>query len=186
MLLPWITSSDALFRWSGPWDFRWPLDLRQLRRDLNAGLVVRRARFADAPVLARLLTDLGYPQAADQTRAQLANWVGDPRGTVLVAESDGSPDGLIAAHAVPYLERPGAFARVVALAVDPEQRRYGVGAGCWPRWRLGRMTSGAATSRSRLRALARTRAPSTRPPGSLTCATAPPGSSAHSVSGWLP
>jgi RimJ/RimL family protein N-acetyltransferase len=91
------------------------------------GLVVRRARFADSPVLARLLTDLGYPQDADQTRAQLANWVGDPRGTVLVAESDGSPAGLIAAHAIPYLERPGSFARVVALAVDPEHRRSGVG-----------------------------------------------------------
>ena len=25
VLESWITSADALFQWSGPWDFRWPL-----------------------------------------------------------------------------------------------------------------------------------------------------------------
>lgn len=254
-LLSWITSPDALFQWSGPWDFRWPLDRRQLRRDLeaaadrrrlfaavdpsggelvghamltverehrlgvigrvlidparrgagagtammrevvrvgfdqlgvhrlqlgvydfNAGAIacyqrvgfviegrlrdstrgsagywngyvmallepeyrerrerwservgVRPARFADAPALARLLTELGYPQDAEQAHAQLSAWAGDPRGTVLVAERDGSPAGVVAAHAIPYLERPGSFARVVAVAVDREHRRSGVG-----------------------------------------------------------
>ncbi len=253
-LLSWIPSSDALFQWSGPWDFRWPLDLRQLRRDLAAaaehrrlfaavgsrdgalvghvmlsiqpehrlgvvgrvlidparrgeglgvalmreivrvgfdeyrlhrlqlgvydfntaaiacyervgfviegrlrdstrgstgywngylmaqiesefwarivpepdGILIRPARFADAPALAHLLTELGYRQGADQASAQLATWAGDPGGTVLVAESDGSPAGVIAAHAIPYLERPGSFVRVVALSVDPERRRSGV------------------------------------------------------------
>ncbi len=251
----WITSADALFQWSGPWDFRWPLDLRQLRRDLelsgdhrrlfaavdprggklvghamltvqpdhrlgvigrvlidperragglgtalmqevvrvgfdqlglhrlqlgvydfNAGAIacyervgfaiegrmrdstrgsagywdgyvmallepeyrdrlefeadgvaLRPARFADAPALARLLTELGHPQDADQAWSQLAAWAGDSRGTVLVAECDGTPAGVIAAHAIPYLERPGSFVRVVALAVDGGRRRAGLG-----------------------------------------------------------
>ena len=35
-LLAWITSADALFQWSGPWDFRWPLDREQLLRDLRS------------------------------------------------------------------------------------------------------------------------------------------------------
>jgi RimJ/RimL family protein N-acetyltransferase len=253
MLLSWIPSADALFQWSGPWDFRWPLDRLQLRRDLEragedrrvfaaadtrdelvghamltvqpehrlgvigrvlidparrgeglgsaliqeivrvgfdalglhrlqlgvydfnlgaiacyerAGFViegrmrdstrgsagywsgylmallepeyralgdpepgdvlVRRARFADAPALARLLTELGYPQEPEQAQAQLGMWAGDPRGIVLVAESDGSPAGLVAAYANRYAERPGSFARVVALAVDPARRRSGV------------------------------------------------------------
>jgi GNAT superfamily N-acetyltransferase len=90
-------------------------------------VLVRRARFADARVLARLLTELGYPQEAEQTRAQLAAWAGDPRGTVLIAESDGSPAGVVAAYATRRLERPGSFARVVALAVDPARRRSGLG-----------------------------------------------------------
>jgi GNAT superfamily N-acetyltransferase len=42
-------------------------------------------------------------------------------------EVDGAAADVIAAHVVPYLERPGSFARVVALAVDREQRRAGIG-----------------------------------------------------------
>lgn len=41
-LLSWIPSADALFLWSGPWDFQWPLDRRQLRRDLEAAAEHRR------------------------------------------------------------------------------------------------------------------------------------------------
>jgi RimJ/RimL family protein N-acetyltransferase len=253
-LLSWIPSADALFQWSGPWDFRWPLDRLQLRRDLDrggdqrrryvaveasddlighamltvqpehglgvigrvlidparrgkglggalmqevvrigfdelglhrlqlgvydfnlgaiacyeragfviegrmrdstrgstgywsgylmallepeyrahgnpaaGGVRVRPARFADAPALARLLTELGYPQEAEQAQAQLAAWAGDPRGTVLIAEFDGSPVGVVAAYATRRVERPGSFARVVALAVDPARRRSGLG-----------------------------------------------------------
>lgn len=255
VLLSWITSADALFQWSGPWDFRWPLDRDQLRRDLasaherrllfaavdepeqallghvmltvqpdhglgvigrvlvdpsrrgaglgtalmreivrigfdrlglhrmqlavydfNAaaiacyqragfviearlrdstrgsagywssyimallepdyraqpgpagdGVVVRSARFTDTPALARLLTELGYPQDREQAEAQLTQWVGNPRGTVLVADHDGACAGFIAAHAIPYFHRPGSFARVVALAVDRDRRRSRVG-----------------------------------------------------------
>ena len=95
--------------------------------DQQCGVLVRPARFADAPALARLLTELGYPQDAEQTLAQLAAWAGDPRGTVLVAEPDGSPAGLIAAYANRHMERPGSFVRVVALAVDPTRQRSGLG-----------------------------------------------------------
>ncbi|MBV9607002.1 MAG: N-acetyltransferase [Solirubrobacterales bacterium] len=251
----WITSADALFQWSGPWDFRWPLDRRQLTRDLEAAgghrrlfaavdadggelvghvmltiqaehrlgivgrvaiapdrrgqglgtalmqeivrvgfeqlglhrlqlavydfntgavacyqrvgfviegrlrdstrgsagywngyvmalleheyrtrrppesgaVLVRAVRLADASALAGLLTQLGYAQDAEQARAQLEAWAGDPRGTVLMADCDGSAAGFIAAHVIPYVERPGAFARVVALAVDRARQRSGVG-----------------------------------------------------------
>lgn len=88
---------------------------------------MRAARFADAPAIARLLTELGYPQEPDAAESQLTAWAGDPRGVVLVAELDGSPAGVIGAHIIPYLERPGSFARVVALAVASEHRRAGIG-----------------------------------------------------------
>jgi RimJ/RimL family protein N-acetyltransferase/N-acetylglutamate synthase-like GNAT family acetyltransferase len=255
-LLSWIPSADALFQWSGPWDFTWPLTLEQLVRDLDGasdrrlvlaavdepggelvghvmltvwpphgfgligrvlvdpgrrgaglgtalmrevarfafdelglhrlqlavydfnaaaiacyeavgfviegrlrdsargtrgywsayvmglleddyragpapassdGLGIRRARFADARVLAHLLDELGYPQAVDEVRTQLELWAGDPRATVLIAELDGAPAGVIAARAMPHFGHPGLFVRVLALAVDSRCRRAGVG-----------------------------------------------------------
>jgi RimJ/RimL family protein N-acetyltransferase len=102
-------------------------DYRPAVTRADDGLVVRPARFTDAAALAGLLTQLGYLQDAEQVGAQLVKWAGDPRGTVLVAELHGTPAGVIAAHAIPYLERPGSFARVVALAVDQTHRRAGIG-----------------------------------------------------------
>jgi ribosomal protein S18 acetylase RimI-like enzyme len=46
---------------------------------------------------------------------------------VLVAESGGSPAGFVAAYATRRMDRPGSFARVVGLAVDPAHQRSGVG-----------------------------------------------------------
>ena len=91
------------------------------------GLAIRPARFTDAGALAHLLTELGYPQDAERARGQLAQWAGDPRGTVLVAELDGVTAGVIAAHVVPSLGGRGPFVRVVTLAVDSTRRRAGVG-----------------------------------------------------------
>ncbi len=54
-------------------------------------------------------------------------WAAEPQGEVLVAEADGAPAGFAAVHRVPYFERPGAFARIIALSVDAEHRRTGVG-----------------------------------------------------------
>lgn len=102
-------------------------DDRAQRAPRSDGLVIRPARSRDAPAVARLLTELGYPQDAAQAGARLATWAGDPSGTVLIAEVDGAPAGVIAGHVVPYLERPGSYVRVAALAVDSGTRRAGIG-----------------------------------------------------------
>ena len=91
------------------------------------GLVIRPARVADAATLAHLLTELGYPQDAEQAADQLGLWAGDPRGTVLIADLDQAPAGVIAAHAIPRFGSAGLFVRVLALAVDSNSRRAGVG-----------------------------------------------------------
>jgi RimJ/RimL family protein N-acetyltransferase len=91
------------------------------------GCVIRAARQADRHQLAELLTQLGYPQDESQVSQRLLAWTGKAAGTVLVAELDGSPAGVIAVHRVPYFERPGAFARIVALSVDGRRRRGGIG-----------------------------------------------------------
>ena len=89
--------------------------------------MIRPARFADAAALTRLLDELGYPRDVSDTRANLASWAGDPRSLLLLAEIHGVPAGFIAAHAIPTLESPGGFVRVVALAIDSAHRREGVG-----------------------------------------------------------
>jgi RimJ/RimL family protein N-acetyltransferase len=88
---------------------------------------VRPARLTDRRRIAVLLTQLGYPQDAEQAREGLTAWAADRSGIVLVADVGGSVAGVIAVHAIPYFERPGAFARIVALSVDGDARRAGVG-----------------------------------------------------------
>jgi RimJ/RimL family protein N-acetyltransferase len=102
-------------------------DYRAARSQRFGALEIRPARLSDAAALAHLLTELGYPQDAERARAQLGLWAGDPRGTVLVADVDGAPAGVIAAHVVPSFGGRGPFVRVVALAVDSTRRRARVG-----------------------------------------------------------
>lgn len=97
------------------------------RRPAVYGDGIRIAGPRDADRIAGLLTQLGYPHDRDQAAAQLLAWAAEPMGEVLVAEDHGSASGFAAVHRVPYFERPGAFARVVALSVDAGQRRTGVG-----------------------------------------------------------
>jgi len=91
------------------------------------GLAVRPARLGDHAAIESLLIGLGYPQAEGQTAERLIAWAADPSGTALVAELDGGVAGVVAVHAIPYFERPGAFARIVALSVDGRRRRGGIG-----------------------------------------------------------
>jgi RimJ/RimL family protein N-acetyltransferase len=97
------------------------------RRPTDYGDGIRIAGPRDAQQIAALLTALGYPHDGDQASARLLAWAGEPQGEVLVAEVDGAPAGFAAVHRVPYFERSGAFARVVALSVDAGHRRGGVG-----------------------------------------------------------
>jgi RimJ/RimL family protein N-acetyltransferase len=95
------------------------------------GAGIRIAGPRDAPRIAELLTELGYPHDRDEAAARLLAWMAEPQGEVLVAESGGAVGGVAAGFAavyrVPYFERPGAFARVVALSVGADYRRGGVG-----------------------------------------------------------
>ncbi len=97
------------------------------RRPAVYGDGIRIASPRDADRIAALLTQLGYPHDREQGPAQLLAWAAEPQGEVLVAEADGAAVGFAAVHRIPYFERRGAFARVVALSVDAGSRRAGVG-----------------------------------------------------------
>ena len=85
------------------------------------------ARPEDAEALARLLTLLGYPSAAEQVVERLGYWAAEPRSAVLAAHEDGGLLGCLALHAVPYFECTGWWARIQALVVAHAGRRRGVG-----------------------------------------------------------
>ena len=90
-------------------------------------LSIGAARPEDAQALARLLTLLGYPSAAEQVVERLGYWEGQPRSAVLAAREGEELLGCLAVHAAPYFERTGRWARIQALVVGDTGRRRGVG-----------------------------------------------------------
>ncbi len=87
---------------------------------------IRQITSQDATRVAELLTQLGYPAAADDVSLRLAYWLDDPMSRILVAEQDSRVIGCLSLHAIPYLERTGRWARVESLVVDSAARRSGV------------------------------------------------------------
>jgi RimJ/RimL family protein N-acetyltransferase len=97
------------------------------RRPAVYGAGIRIAGPRDGEPIAQLLTELGYPHDHEGAGAQLLAWAAEAQGEVLVADAGGGAAGFAAVSRVPYFERPGAFARVIALSVGAEHRRAGVG-----------------------------------------------------------
>jgi GNAT superfamily N-acetyltransferase len=90
---------------------------------------IRTARRADAPVIAELLDQLGYPQGEEERTAdRIQDWAEDPSSVAYVAVADGGPIGVIAVHVSPFFEQDGSWARIVALVVADRARGHGVGA----------------------------------------------------------
>jgi GNAT superfamily N-acetyltransferase len=90
-------------------------------------ITIRTAGAADAPRLAVLLGQLGYPTDAVRVRARLDDWLDDPRSVLLAAEVDGVVSAVAALHAIPRLEHDDPLGRLVALVVDESRRDQGLG-----------------------------------------------------------
>jgi len=87
---------------------------------------IRDARAEDAPTIAALLAQLGYPTdaAAVEERLERLRIVGD---RVLVADADGGVLGLAHLQVTPALERDRPAGRLAALVVDEQRRGHGIG-----------------------------------------------------------
>src|SRR5689334_15782889 len=95
---------------------------------MPASLPTRAARPDDAEELAALLAELGYPDNdAAGVRNRLATWADAGHGQVLVADDDGRIAGVVAVAVLPYFERDGCWARIVAIVVGEEWRGMGIG-----------------------------------------------------------
>jgi GNAT superfamily N-acetyltransferase len=90
---------------------------------------IRRARLSDAPAVAELSAQLGYPTPEMQMAGRLAHLIRHPRfGVVLIAEnSDGKTVGWLHVSVTPLLE-VSLPAEVNGLIVADGQRSSGAGA----------------------------------------------------------
>ena len=114
----------------------------------GAGTTIREARPDDAPSLARLATQLGYPTTTEEATSRVAHVLRRPGNAVFVAEVDGEIAGwLHVAESVSLESDPSA--EIAGLIVDERHRGAGVGAGLVAeaeRWAVSR---GAALLRVR-------------------------------------
>jgi GrpB-like predicted nucleotidyltransferase (UPF0157 family)/ribosomal protein S18 acetylase RimI-like enzyme len=88
---------------------------------------IRPARDADAPAVAVLIGDLGYPTEADDAAAQLGRLLHrDDAGVLVYQEDDGGPVGLIAYQVFDLVYRARPQCRITALSVRADRRRRGI------------------------------------------------------------
>jgi len=91
-------------------------------------MTLRSAHLSDAPTLAVLATQLGYPTRSDEAEARLREVLALPGGAVLVAEDEeGSVIGWIHVFGAHRIEA-APFAEIAALVVDETRRGRGTGA----------------------------------------------------------
>ena len=88
---------------------------------------MRDATAADAPSLAPLLGELGYPVAADALASRMRRMLGRDDQRVFVAERPGAALGLLALHVFPVLAYDRDLAMIMALVVTESARGLGVG-----------------------------------------------------------
>ncbi|TWH99951.1 N-acetylglutamate synthase-like GNAT family acetyltransferase [Luteimonas cucumeris] len=94
---------------------------------MSSSPIVRHATLADAAQIARLSTQLGYPASVEVFATRLQKLLDSPTHAVLVAVGDdGRLVGFVATEQRITLEL-GERVEIVALVVDAEARRGGVG-----------------------------------------------------------
>lgn len=86
---------------------------------------LRPATVDDAPRIAALLSDEGYPAGAADVEERLARF--EPPSAVVVAALGDDVLGFVAVHVMPRFEHDDAIVRILALVVDPGVRERGVG-----------------------------------------------------------
>lgn len=89
--------------------------------------IIRAAHASDAPALADLCTQLGYPSMPDDIPARLARLDDNGDARVLVAVDDGMVVGVATVHIRSTLNHNAPLAQLTMLVVDEGVRTRGVG-----------------------------------------------------------
>jgi GNAT superfamily N-acetyltransferase len=88
---------------------------------------IRPATERDAPELARLLTALGHPTAAESIAARWEEWVAEGNSALVAGGADAALAGVATLHRMIVLHRPHPVGRITALVVDEALRGQGIG-----------------------------------------------------------
>jgi GNAT superfamily N-acetyltransferase len=89
---------------------------------------IRTATLDDAPAIATLTTELGYPTAADVMRTRLGGLLAEPHHVTLVAEDAGRVVGVTGVRVERGFEIDGVYGRLLVLVVAEGARGHGIGA----------------------------------------------------------
>jgi GNAT superfamily N-acetyltransferase len=93
---------------------------------MESSLKIRSAVPSDAPILSKLLTELGYP-SSDKLISERLHKMNSAGEQVLVAVRNGNVLGLLTTHVTPVLHRPTPVGRLTALVVTKDERGKGIG-----------------------------------------------------------
>ncbi|MCY9592606.1 N-acetyltransferase [Paenibacillus chitinolyticus] len=115
---------------------------------ISGDVVYRQAVVSDAPGMARLSAQLGYPTGETRLAERLGHILTLPDHVILTAEYEGGVIGWIHAHARCLLESEP-FAEIAGLIVDRKFRGRGIGRTLVKR--CGEWTSSASLGRLRVR-----------------------------------
>jgi GNAT superfamily N-acetyltransferase len=90
-------------------------------------ITLREARLGDAPLLAALIGELGYPTTSGQMKVRLRRILSDSRYKTLVAEADDILFGMIGIFFRPTYEHDDLSGWIIALVVSEKTRKRGIG-----------------------------------------------------------
>lgn len=96
-------------------------------RLINESLIYREVQAMDAPCLVPLMEQLGYPINPIIMRENIKKYIQLPNQKAWVAEKSGKIVGCIAVAITNYFHSPRSFLRVIAMIVDEQHRRSGIG-----------------------------------------------------------
>jgi GNAT superfamily N-acetyltransferase len=91
-------------------------------------VTIRDAQMSDAPAIAGLVTQLGYPTTPADMTERLTRLLADPRQVISVADVSGTLVGMAGACLEHGIELNGVYGRITAVVVDAAARGRGIGA----------------------------------------------------------
>jgi ribosomal protein S18 acetylase RimI-like enzyme len=96
-------------------------------RSRKSELAIRAAGKVDAPALAKLMGELGYPTRASEMEMRLESILNDPNYRTFVATSHGEVCGMVGTCCFYSHEHNSPGGRIIALVVSETMRGQGVG-----------------------------------------------------------
>jgi GNAT superfamily N-acetyltransferase len=93
----------------------------------SSDFLIRAARHADAPAVARLVTQLGYPVSSEEMGDRLKTLRSRRDYRLFVAEIAGTVVGLVGGYLAYALEFTPPYGRLIGLVVEEQWRGRGIG-----------------------------------------------------------